>query len=258
MNTELRTLVRPGANLITAAGPDLRRRAWGDCMLGVLVPGAQSIEDCERAGWPRWFASTCMALYDSDTGATDELAAAAAWAARVEQVITVALDYERVGALFHQALLAAVHEIDPAADWEPERRTAFDKLRSSVATAEIPGALTSAAAAIAVAARQWLEGWGEARTAQREQLIEALMAVAEAADEDGRLDDPDALRLSGPTGPELRDLQERLEAAGASVVVVHDSGETHVQGRLFTVRGAANIRMFFGLSATEEPPRDSG
>ena len=261
MNGETRALVEAGAGLIAAAQSGLQRRTWGDdengtcCILSALVPGAASLEECERSGWPRWFAAVCMALYDSDSGATDELAAATAWAERVEQAISVPLSYERAEVLFHQALLAAVHAGGPAEDWEPERRIAFSRLREAVATAEVAGAVTAAAAALGVAAAEWQEGWGRARAAQREQLIEALEAAAAAAasaEHSGPLVAEGAeLRLYGPPGPELNELQRALTVAGARVDTICDE-ELRVEGSFFTIRGYANITLFF------QPPAGNG
>jgi len=183
MTNKVRLLVPPGAGIIAAARPALRRRTWGDeagvaCMLSAFVPGARSIEDCVRAGWPRWFASTCMALYDSDTGADDELAAATAWAERIEYAIAAPVDYRRARSLFRRSVLAAVDAIEPGREWTPDQRQAFDALRRTSAGAEIAGAITAAAAACGTAATQWLSGWKAARAAQREYLVEALEAAA--------------------------------------------------------------------------------
>lgn len=45
------------------------------CMMGAMLPGAQSLEAFEAAGWPGWFVHLCTDLFDADAGRGQEIEA---------------------------------------------------------------------------------------------------------------------------------------------------------------------------------------
>ena len=95
----------------------MRQGNWGDgvervCLMSALVPGARNAQECVTAGWPEWLVLECVALYDDDTGADDEQAAADEWAYRMAEVVSKPVDYRKALDRYHIGMLRAVRAYD--------------------------------------------------------------------------------------------------------------------------------------------------
>ena len=103
-------LMTDGLERIDAARDRLTRQSWGDgvsdvCMMNALLPGTRSVADCVTAGWPSWMAELCVALFDAEVGAENEIGAAYLWARHITMAVAHPVDYDVALAHFVAGLL---------------------------------------------------------------------------------------------------------------------------------------------------------
>ena len=108
-----------GAAAIDHEDSRIRRESWGDgensvSMLSALVPGAKSIADCQRAGWPLWLADSCYWLFATDTGETgrSEYEQAIQFARQTAQALSQPIDMQTAQRRFSVALLEEIKHLD--------------------------------------------------------------------------------------------------------------------------------------------------
>lgn len=108
-----------GAAAIDHEDGRISREPWGDgknsvSMLSALVPGAKSIADCQRAGWPLWLADSCYWLFMTDTGepGEDEREQAIRFARQTAQALSRPIHMETAQRRFNIALLEEIKHLD--------------------------------------------------------------------------------------------------------------------------------------------------
>ena len=171
-------LLENGTELLESA--KLKRRSWGGvdtvCMMSALVPGAQSTDDCETAGWPLWLADLCVGLYDADVGADDEQQAADQWAYRVAEAIAHPVDYDRARHLFFIAVLKRIEHLDTAHVVRP-----VIELHQRALTTGMPAASEWDSARAAAWDADWVAAGGAAGAAGDAEGAEGAEGAAWAA-----------------------------------------------------------------------------
>ena len=112
-------LAPEGAAAIDHEDGRIRRGTWGDgensvSMLSALVPGARSIADCQRAGWPLWLADSCYWLFSTDTGepGENEHEQAIRFARQTAQALSRPIDMQTAQRRFNIALLEQIKHLD--------------------------------------------------------------------------------------------------------------------------------------------------
>ena len=159
----------------------LRRGDWGAgevvCAMSALVPGAESIDDCVAAGWPKWLVDLIVSQFDQcpDTPSAYQYAhdVATACSKRVNGYDEVRRDF--LVAILSEGKCSALTSLRGTkadADWWRDCEAAVlgvvEALRSG-------GGLTAARAAARDAA------WAAARDAARDAARAAAWAAARGA-----------------------------------------------------------------------------